>query len=33
MRALHAGLGISVHAELPPETVRTAWRSINLSEV
>ncbi|WP_247808713.1 MULTISPECIES: heme o synthase [unclassified Bradyrhizobium] len=33
MRALHAGLGISVHAELPPETVRTAWRTINLSEV
>jgi protoheme IX farnesyltransferase len=33
MRALHAGLGISVRAELPPEAVRTAWRSINLSEV
>jgi protoheme IX farnesyltransferase len=33
MRALHAGLGISVRAELPPEAVGTAWRSINLSEV
>lgn len=33
MRALHAGLGIPVRAELPPETVRTAWRTTNLSEV
>ena len=33
MRASHAGLGISVHGELLPEAVRTAWRTINLSEV
>ncbi|WP_342760651.1 UbiA family prenyltransferase [Bradyrhizobium sp. CSA207] len=33
MRASHAGLGISVHGELLPEAARTAWRTINLSEV
>jgi protoheme IX farnesyltransferase len=33
VRAVHAGLGMSVHSDLPPETVRTAWRTINLSEV
>jgi len=33
MRASHAGLGISVHGELLPEAVRTAWRTLNLSEV
>lgn len=33
MRASHAGLGISVHAELLLEAVRPAWRTINLSEV
>ncbi|MBP1093796.1 heme o synthase [Bradyrhizobium diazoefficiens] len=33
MRALHADLGISVHGELLPEAVGTAWRTINLSEV
>jgi heme o synthase len=33
MRASHAGLGISVHAEPHPEAVRTAWRTINFSEV
>ncbi|MET4198660.1 heme o synthase [Bradyrhizobium sp. LA6.12] len=33
MRASHAGLGISVHAEILPEVARTVWPSINLSEV
>jgi protoheme IX farnesyltransferase len=33
LRASHTGLGISAHAELLPEAVRTAWRTINLSEV
>ncbi|QPF93556.1 heme o synthase [Bradyrhizobium commune] len=32
MHASHAGLGISAHAELMPEAVRTTWRTINLGE-
>ncbi|RXT37841.1 heme o synthase [Bradyrhizobium betae] len=33
MRTKHGDLGITVHDELLPKAVRTAWRSINLSEV
>jgi protoheme IX farnesyltransferase len=33
MRASHTRLGIQIRGELLPEVLRTAWRTINLSEV